>query len=472
MANPLCFVLMPFGSKPDPTGRPPIDFNRIYDKGIKPAIDAAGMIPVRADEEKTGGIIHKPMFERLLLCEYAVADLTTANANVFYELGVRHTARPRATQPIFAKHQPIPFDVNYLRALGYELGANNEFGDSEAAALVTALSDRLKEMRGIVAAGAEPDSPLFQLLGEWKPGDITHLKTDMFHDQVMTNQEWRTRMERARSLGKADAVAELKKIEGELGNLDIHEVGIVVDLMLAYRAQSAWSQMIDLYQKMPVLLRNQVMVREQLGFALNRRAGDDKRPPADRNLDRTRALEVLSKVEDQQGPNPETSGLIGRIHKDVWDVVRKTDAREARGHLKESIDAYTRGFEADLRDAYPGVNAATLLDIQGSAESKARRDKLVPVVRFAVEQRLRAKQPDYWDYATMLELAVLAGDQELASNNLDSALSYAKESWMPETTSRNLGLIREFRAGRAENVSWLDEIIAALDRKAASLTQK
>jgi hypothetical protein len=246
----------------------------------------------------------------------------------------------------------------------------------------------------------------------------------------------------------------------------------VVDLMLAYRAQSAWSQMIDLYQKMPVLLRNQVMVREQLGFALNRRAGDDKRPPADRNLDRTRALEVLSKVEDQQGPNPETSGLIGRIHKDVWDVVRKTDAREARGHLKESIDAYTRGFEADLRDAYPGVNAATLLDIQGSAESKARRDKLVPVVRFAVEQRLRAKQPDYWDYATMLELAVLAGDQELASNNLDSALSYAKESWMPETTSRNLGLIREFRAGRAENVSWLDEIIAALDRKAASLTQK
>ena len=30
------------------------------------------------------------MFERLILCEYAVADLTTANANVFYELGVRH----------------------------------------------------------------------------------------------------------------------------------------------------------------------------------------------------------------------------------------------------------------------------------------------------------------------------------------------------------------------------------------------
>jgi hypothetical protein len=36
------------------------------------------------------------MFERLLLCDFAVADLTTANANVFYELGVRHAVRVRS----------------------------------------------------------------------------------------------------------------------------------------------------------------------------------------------------------------------------------------------------------------------------------------------------------------------------------------------------------------------------------------
>ena len=132
--RPLCFVLMPFGTKPDPTGRPAIDFDRVYGAGIQPAIEAAGLRPVRADQEKTGGIIHKPMFERLLLCEYGIADLTTANANVFYELGVRHTARPATTLPVFALHQPIPFDVNYLRALPYDLGADNRFGDSEAAA--------------------------------------------------------------------------------------------------------------------------------------------------------------------------------------------------------------------------------------------------------------------------------------------------------------------------------------------------
>jgi hypothetical protein len=36
---------------------------------IAAAIEAAELEPIRADEELVGGIIHKPMFERLLLCE-------------------------------------------------------------------------------------------------------------------------------------------------------------------------------------------------------------------------------------------------------------------------------------------------------------------------------------------------------------------------------------------------------------------
>ena len=88
-SDPLCFVLMPFGRKSDAAGAT-IDFDAVYQQLIAPAIRAAGLEPVRADDDMTGGIVHKPMFERLILCEYAVADLTFANANVFYELGVRH----------------------------------------------------------------------------------------------------------------------------------------------------------------------------------------------------------------------------------------------------------------------------------------------------------------------------------------------------------------------------------------------
>ena len=140
----LCFVLMPFGTKPDPTGGNDIDFNRVYETAIKPAIEDAGMEPIRADEEKTGGIIHQPMFERLLLCDFAVADLTTANANVFYELGVRHTARPATTVTIFAEHQPIPFDINFLRSLPYDLGKKNAFSAARAKELRASLAKRLE----------------------------------------------------------------------------------------------------------------------------------------------------------------------------------------------------------------------------------------------------------------------------------------------------------------------------------------
>src|SRR5262252_3697404 len=117
---------MPFGRKPDGVGRV-IDFDAVYRDLIAPAIASADLEPIRADEEMTGGIIHKPMFERLILCEYAVADLTTANANVFYELGVRHAVKPATTILLFAADGTrLPFDVAPLRSLPYQLGPDGK----------------------------------------------------------------------------------------------------------------------------------------------------------------------------------------------------------------------------------------------------------------------------------------------------------------------------------------------------------
>src|SRR5688500_7628835 len=100
MNKPLCFVVMPFNKKKDAEGNV-IDFDAVYSQLIRPAIEQAEMEPIRADEETVNGIIHKPMYERLILCDYVVADLTTANANVFYELGIRHTVKPYTTITLF-----------------------------------------------------------------------------------------------------------------------------------------------------------------------------------------------------------------------------------------------------------------------------------------------------------------------------------------------------------------------------------
>src|SRR5580700_1172449 len=120
MLQPLCFILMPFGRKSTPAGTL-IDFDRLYAEVIGPAVKEANLEPLRADEETVGGIIHKPMFERLILCPYAVADLTLANANVFYELGIRHAYKPWSTVPIVADGQRLPFDVQMLRTVHYKL---------------------------------------------------------------------------------------------------------------------------------------------------------------------------------------------------------------------------------------------------------------------------------------------------------------------------------------------------------------
>src|SRR6476469_3222548 len=120
---PLCFVLMPFGKKMDAAGRV-TNFDAVYARIIAPAVELSGLEPIRADEERVGGTIHKPMFERLMLCDYAVADITGANPNVYYELGIRHAMRPRSTVILFAEGTTLPFDIALLRGVPYRTDDN------------------------------------------------------------------------------------------------------------------------------------------------------------------------------------------------------------------------------------------------------------------------------------------------------------------------------------------------------------
>lgn len=93
----------------------------------------------------------------------------------------------------------------------------------------------------------------------------------------------------------------------------------------------------------------------------------------------------------------------------------------------------------------------------------------LPVVRFAMERRLQGKTPDYWDHATLLELAVLESDRDAADHHLDNALAAVREPWEPKTTARNLDLIRQARAARGEEIDWIDEFIKVLNDRAGRL---
>lgn len=437
--QPLCFVLMPFGKKK--AGDRTIDFDAVYAQIIHPAVCVAGLEPLRADEEQAGGFIHKAMFERLILCPYAVADLTTANANVFYELGIRHAVRQAATALIFADGLgQLPFDVNGLRGLPYQLGPDGK--PSNAAADSEAIAARLR-----AAKEEKTDSPIFQLVDGY-PEAIQHEKTDVFRDRVRYAYDLKRELAAIRQKARTDqtgALTELRSFQARLGDLGDAEAGVLVDLLLSYRALSAWPDMIGLAEKLPAALARTVMVREQHALGLNRAGRGEE------------AESMLLDLLVERGPSSETYGILGRVYKDRWQFAEKNgQAALAGGLLSKAIDAYVKGFQADWRDAYPGINALTLIDIKNSGDP--RFAELLPVVRYAVERKIAAGQPDYWDYATRLELAVLARDEEKAMAALGDALGALREPWEAKTTRDNLTLIREGRAKRGEVIAWADAI--------------
>jgi hypothetical protein len=423
---------MPFGQKPDAAGAI-IDFDAVYRDIIAPAVEAAGLDSTRADEERLGGVIHKAMFERLILCPYAVADVTLANPNVLYELGVRHAVRPFSTVLIQSKGSRLPFDLGPLRVLPYAA--------TEAISSGKVITDFL-----VAARNAQRDSPVFTFIDGLQPAAVAHEKTDVFRESVDYSRKLKAELAAARKQGP-DAVAEIEK---RLGPLADAETGVLVDLLLSYRATKAWQQMIQLVARMPQPLAETVMVREQLAFALNRAAHGEE------------AERVLVELIAERGASSESYGILGRVYKDRWDAAAKNPSRkeEAAGLLNQAIEAYLKGFEADWRDAYPGVNAVTLMEFREPPDE--RRMKLLPVVAYAVERKIAGTRADYWDYATLLELAVLAGDESGARTALQKALAVVRESWEPETTANNLRLIREARAQRSQQFAWALEAEKAL----------
>lgn len=110
-ANDSCFVMQPFGA---PLG----DY---YEKIYRPAIEKAGLRPVRADAEifATGKIMDQ-VWNGINAAKVLVAELTTRNPNVFYELGLAH-AMKKPVVLVSAKEEDVPFDLQHIRVIYYDM---------------------------------------------------------------------------------------------------------------------------------------------------------------------------------------------------------------------------------------------------------------------------------------------------------------------------------------------------------------
>jgi MAP3K TRAFs-binding domain len=450
--RPTVFVVMPYGTKIDPRTGLEVDFDRIFNDAFKPAAKRARVEAIRADEERIGGFVHLAMFERLLLAEIVLADLTLMSPNVMYELGIRHATRPRSTISVFASIGQLPFDLSPIRAVPYRLDTAGKLTPSSRRALVTELTKRLTGALTETAA----DSPLFQLITSYPGVTLPHDVTETFQQRVRALTQLSTRIRSAPSrLSAADALAELRELAQRL----IPEAGtptdLVIDLLLAYRDVEAFDDMVQLIEVLRPEIRDHPSVRQLLGFALNRRnqPGDDER-----------AIEVLERLIDKHGVSPETLGLLGRVHKQRHEKYRDIDPARAAVALDAAISAYEKGFRVDMRDFYPGVNAVTLLLLKGSEESYARARQLSPVVAFAVAGRGGLDSNRYWDVAAVLELAVVNMDRATAVAAARRLRYRAGPPWRFRTTAENLERLLEALERRGNSLPWLRDLIDDLMR--------
>ncbi len=146
-----CFVIGPIGDKDAVDGSPARtayeEGIQVFEEVIRPACTGFGLEALRADMISTSGEIPEQIFRQLRDCPVVIADLTGANPNVMYELGLRHTTG-KVTIQIGEKGR-LPFDVAAIRTI--------MFKRSEAG-LVQARKDLSKTLAANVDSGGDPVS--------------------------------------------------------------------------------------------------------------------------------------------------------------------------------------------------------------------------------------------------------------------------------------------------------------------------
>ncbi|MBL0777368.1 hypothetical protein G6541_08410 [Streptomyces albidoflavus] len=116
-----CFVIGPIGDRRAPADSPELrvyeDALEIFERVILPACAKSGLAPVRADQISLAGEMTEQICRLLVEADLVIADVSGGNANVMYELGVRHaTGKPTIH---LGEYGQLPFDISLVRTIHF-----------------------------------------------------------------------------------------------------------------------------------------------------------------------------------------------------------------------------------------------------------------------------------------------------------------------------------------------------------------
>src|SRR5688500_16995788 len=424
--RPHAFVIMPFGKKKGADGSM-YDFNAIYNGLIKPALEMAGFEPFRADEETSSGDILTDMFQELLLADLCIADMSIDNANVFYELGIRHAFRKRGVVHIQAGRAYMPFDVFNVRTMPYHITPEGvpdpEFLEKDKAVFNRACR---------ATWASEPErvhSPVYNLLTGLVEPDRRMLRTPLATGFWREYNEWKERVTIAQ---RQKRIGDILLLTEEIQNPLIKEEAIgeagkaLADME---RNELALAQ----YRKVIEVNSGNLIFRREEALHLNRLGRVDE------------AIVKLESLLTEYPNDWEATAYLARIYKEMWTKSwegisdknkRLKSAYDSYHWLIKSANIYLKGFHIDLNNYYPGINAFTLssivLHIADKFENKKDPDPDIAEIRrelpnlqsalnFALEIKAEDDQVDYWTLISLAELRVLT-----ATNHSSVERAYRK----------------------------------------------
>lgn len=140
-----CFVLMPFAE----------GYQEVYDQVYTPVCSANGLRCWRVDEIAGPGSITQDIVEGIIDADIILADLTSQNPNVFYELGIAHAVGNKTIMTCQSVDE-VPFDIANYRVILYEQTI------SGSKQLAKRLSAAIKEL---LAALDRTNNPVQSVIG-------------------------------------------------------------------------------------------------------------------------------------------------------------------------------------------------------------------------------------------------------------------------------------------------------------------
>ncbi len=379
-----CFVVMGFGIKTDlATGRK-LNLDKSYNALIKPVVESKGLVCVRADEIRHSGSIDLPMYQELLTADVVVADISTANANAFYELGLRHALRPKTTIVMSESEMTYPFDLNHILINKYtHLGDNIDYFE------VLRFQKLLGETLDAVIASAVPDSPVYTFLDGLIPPSLQRQITEQVNASVSADSK-------PTAAGNPSQTMSLMVKQAE-------------DAM----TQKQYTLAKSLFSSALLMMKSTGNINPVApdSYLVHRCAyATYKSKEPDELTAAKKAKEILSQLDLAHTNDSETVILAGKIEKNLYFNAQGDQ------HLADSILFFERGYFL-LNNRYNAINLAFLFNLRvASSLYSDPQEKLADMV-FASRIRRGVLIMCDKDLKKITEKAMPAFDTNFAEND-------------------------------------------------------